>query len=378
MLRRNDKPRSVLLVGRIEDGGGADVLAPLSKAFATLADDVTVVAIAERSPQSVKGRPMHLADQPTGVDGVRRHVWSPRLRPATSPESAVAWLTSPIGELWASWPYPVLDEAAAHADVIVIQPDPAAALLRRLRRSAPKADIVCYAGAARDAAGLHPRLKTALRRDADVVDQIVVAARAMLPCFGSFGGRATYTPPGLEPADLKRSGRSPFVPGFDAVVIGPRPLDASVIQIAAATLAEARFHILGPSAGHRYPTNVIEHSALTEDDTQSFIAHADLGLVPFLDGPYADHAVDLCRELALFDHAGVPSVCPLPAALGKPLRCGYAPGRSESIRAALARTLFIPAGQTRGRAPAWLDVAAHIIGRDRSAGSTRSLVASVV
>ena len=285
--------------------------------------------------------------------------WSP-----TDGFGAVArWLTTPALEIWAGWPSRELDAATVSADLIILHSEPALALLGRLRRLAPHAKIVVYADDPHGSANMHPRLQVSLTRSRSALDHIVVTARSMLKHFEAFGERASHVPRGLDLPSTAQTETAELASPTQVVCTATATFDASVVQIAADALPEAEVHLVGPNntPPHRYPANVRVHSVLSGEAFAALVGGAQVGIVPLAGQADMDGLEDTDAGLLYFGHLGLPTVCPTSVVGRFPLRFGYQPGRSASIRDALARSLQAKRGSVRVPVLSWSQVAQRVI-----------------
>lgn len=330
----------------------------------TLFNEVNVVSMSlANSPIEQDGDGGRRPNTWSDAGGVRSLEWRGPWSPSGEGRRFRDWLAKPAVDLWAAWPCTELDAAARRANVIVVQSGPGVALLARLRRCAPNADIIYVATALLAGPGLSQRLQARLERDAGHVDRAVVVARAMIPRLPMFGRRIVFAPQAFDRTLDRATDRSPYGTGSKTIaVLGSAPFDASVIQIAATSYPDTHFHLIDVPAGHRFPANVTDHGILPRVETISCVRHADLGVAAFADEEDASFLADSSPQLATFDHVGLPVVCPLFAVGESAARFGYEPGRSASVRDAFERALRSGLRKCPVRMPSWLEVARLVLG----------------
>lgn len=332
--------------------------ANLVRTMPALFGEVNVVAMALDGPSDRKGG----ANSWSVAEGVRSFDWLGPWSPSTQGRRLRGWLLKQVVDLWAAWPCADLDAAARRANVIVVQSGPGAALLSRLRRCAPNAEIIYLATELLAGAGVHRRLQARLERDAGHVDRAVVVARAMISHLPMFARRIVFAPQGFDRGLDGAHGHSPYKASRNIVVLGSSPFDASVIQIAATSYSDVLFHLIGTPVGHRFPANVAEHGALSRVETIPYVRHADLAIAAFSDCEDAAFLADSSPQLASFDHVGLPVVCPIFAVGNSPARFGYEPGRSASVRDAFERAFRGGLRKDPIRTPSWIEVARLVLG----------------
>lgn len=328
----------------------------------TLFDEVNLVSMGLDGSADRVGERDGRPDHRSVAGSIRCFDWLGPWSPSGQGLGLRRWLVKPAVHLWSAWPCAELDAAARRANVIVVQSGPGAALLTRLRRCAPNAEIIYLATELLAGAGVHRRLQSRLERDAGHVDRAVVVARAMIPHLPMFARRIVFAPQGFDRALDGARDPSPYGASRNIVVLGSVPFDASVVQIAASSYPDAIFHLVNAPGGHRFPANVADHGARSQAEAVPYVRHADLAIAAFADEEDAATLADSSPQLAAFDHVGIPVVCPLFAVGDSAARFGYEPGRSASVRDAFERAFRSGLRKAPIRTPSWLEVAQLVLG----------------
>ena len=357
--------KSVLVVARSQHRTDSDEgIHCLIRALAGRCESLKVISLAFEASELLGPSfcaPRQAARGWQHVGGVACHTLPAPWSSSDAFGAVARWLTPPAFEAWAGWPSRELDAATASADLIILHSDPALALLGRLRRLAPEAKIVLYADDPETSANQHPRLRASLIGSRSALDHIVVTARSMLKHFEAFGTRVSYVQRGLDLPSAAQVEAVEYDGRAKIVCTAPTTFDASAVQIVADALPQAEIHLVGSNTPHRYPANVRVHSALTDQAYAALVGGARVGIVPLAGQAEVDGIADTDAGLLHFGHIGVPTVCPAFAVGEHPLRFGYQPGRSASIRDALARSLQARWGSARVPVLSWSQVAQRVI-----------------
>ena len=290
------------------------------------------------------------------VDGLRACLWRTRWHPVKMPlpDALTGWLF----HRWAGMACPVLDEAAAKADLILIESGIAPALIGRMRAIAPHARIVYRATDLLATAGVPQCIEATLQRHAHDIDMVVVVARSMLPHFDAFDCPRIFIPHGVDLRNLRRPTISPYDQPHNAVAVGSMLFDEGAIRALAQAVPHFTFHMIG-TPKRSFPSNVVLHDEMPFERTLPYIQHADVGIAAYLPAESSAYLADSSLKLMQYGAIGLPAVCPDFAVGEHGLRFGYRPGDSREIVQA-----FTKAAQTRRRpAPTqdWGDVADRLV-----------------
>ena len=262
-------------------------------------------------------------------------------------------------DLWARSRCAALDQAAAGADIILVESGLPPVLIPRLRALAPTASLVYRAADLLDTAGVHPRVQAVLDESAAEIDLIVVVAEAMLPHFARFPGRKIVLPHGIAWDLIAVARSSPFADRTNNVVtVGSMLFDSRAVATAAKALPDWHFHLIGTPPGS-YPDNVRQHAEMPFEQTLAYLHHADVGLAAYQRQGAPDYLSESSLKLLQFGALGLPAVCPDFAVGGPGQRFGYDPDDLSSVASAIIAAAGAP------RIPAsilsWSDVARRLM-----------------
>ena len=95
----------------------------------------------------------------------------------------------------------------------------------------------------------------------------------------------------------------------------------------------------GRGAERSAAANIVVHDRMLFQDTIPYIAHADVGLAPYEEGPGEAYLADTSMKLMQYGFFGLPAVCPKPVVGGYAGRFGYVRGDQASVASALQAAL---------------------------------------
>lgn len=292
------------------------------------------------------------------VDGVNCYLWHSLVHPANLHLRFVGPAVAAAYHLYARWPMPALEAAAAEADTIVFESGLSPMFIKRLRRCAPGARFIYVASDLLATIGVHETVARALAAGLDEFDLITVPARNMVPFFAEARARTAFIPHGLDVAELSGPMTSPYTAAQNICSVGSMLFDARYFEAVAPAFPEVQFHVIG--AGKPVPAlaNVHQHAEMPFRRTLPYIRFADAGVAPYLRSAGSDYLADSSLKLRQYAYFGLPAVCPDFAVGDYPHRFGYTPGDAASMIAATRQA--IAAGRAPGTAaaiPTWEDVA---------------------
>lgn len=123
----------------------------------------------------------------------------------------------------------------------------------------------------------------------------------------------TLDPMGLARAHTQTPGTSPFTPraACELVCAGTTQIDLDALSRLARSRPDWRFHILGRLKGTApQQDNLLFLGEQSYDETLRYIAHADIGLAPYLDRPGVEYQITNSNRLLLYRHFGLPILGP--------------------------------------------------------------------
>lgn len=296
------------------------------------------------------------------VDGIRCYLWRTHLHPFATGNALADRLMGPMFRLYARLPNRDVDALLAAADHVVVEASVAAILLRRIRRLNPRARIIYYATDRLATVGAHPFVQDRLARDADLIHHVSMRSWLMAPDFTWAPDRLTRIGFGIDPADFAGIGPSPYPAGTrNAVSVGSMLFDESFFHHAAAAFPDVVFHVIGCGRRFTAAANVIVHDEMPFRDTLPYIAHATIGVAPYLDAPDVEYLADTSLKLAQFEYLGLPAVCPDFAVGDIASRSPYRPDDPASIERAVAMALAA-ASTIRPRSfPRWEEIGERLL-----------------
>jgi 2-beta-glucuronyltransferase len=97
-----------------------------------------------------------------------------------------------------------------------------------------------------------------------------------------------------------------------AVCAGTTQLDYEALVWIAQSRPNWQVHVLGRSkvSQEKSPKNLIYHGEVKFDDVVNFIAHADIGLAPYIDKPGIEYQSTNSNRMLLYRHHGLPILGP--------------------------------------------------------------------
>ncbi|MBD3665389.1 hypothetical protein H9Q16_15740 [Sulfitobacter sp. TSTF-M16] len=124
----------------------------------------------------------------------------------------------------------------------------------------------------------------------------------------------TLDPMGIPKTAVEQPMANPFDPTFKgrvAVCAGTTQLDVMALQRIAAKQSHWQIHVLGrlKSPPPALP-NIIWHGEQNFDVALAHIAHADIGLAPYLDAPGIAYQTTNSNRILLYRHFGLPTLGP--------------------------------------------------------------------
>ncbi|KUJ73192.1 hypothetical protein AVO45_15745 [Ruegeria marisrubri] len=212
----------------------------------------------------------------------------------------------------------------ARADLVLIESGAPVMLTPLARRLAPQARLIYRVND--DIRLLNPPglLIRAEQRYACLFDRISTPSPRLAQRFPH--PKVTLDPMGIPREALARPQPDPYEPRaqFEAVCAGTTQLDIPALLRIAQSRPNWRLHVLGrlKSTPPRLP-NLFFHGEQSFDTTLAHIAHADIGLAPYVDRPGIEYQTTNSNRILLYRHFGLPILGPdrlchpsLPAIIG--------------------------------------------------------------
>jgi 2-beta-glucuronyltransferase len=300
------------------------------------------------------------------VDGIGCYLWRTQLHPFATGNRFADRLMGPLFRLYARLPSREVDELLAGADYVVVEASVASILLRRIRRLNPDARIIYYATDRLETVGAHPYVQQRLAQDAGLIHHVSMRSWLMAPDFPWASDRLTRIGFGIDSRDFASIGPSPYPEGSrNAISVGSMLFDESFFHSAAAAFPDVTFHVIGCGRRFSAAANVVVHDEMPFRETLPYIAHATIGVAPYLDAPGVEYLSETSLKLAQFEYFGVPAVCPDFAVGNIASRSAYRPGSPASIEQAIGQALAA-VGTVRPRSfPRWEEVGERLLHPER-------------
>ena len=290
------------------------------------------------------------------VDGVQAYLWRGSWHAMRMP--LVRDRMGYLYDMWARSRCDALDEAAATADVIIVESGIAPALIPRVRAAAPNARLIYRAADLLSTAGVHPRVQEILEQSDDDVDLVVVVAHAMLPHFDQFRAPKIVLRHGVDREQICAATESPYPGSRNIVSVGAMLFDPKPVSIAAERWPDWTFHLIGVPTSS-FPDNVVQHPEMPFSSTLPYLRHADIGLAAYQKEAQSDYLAESSLKLLQFGAIGLPAVCPQFAVEPGSLRFGYDPEDPATIVNAMERAANSPRAVSHVRS--WSEVAESLI-----------------
>lgn len=238
-------------------------------------------------------------------------LWSP-IHPFSTGISSLDRAAAPAHHafplFWRRHLAPVLTSA----DLVIVESGPPVMLGRDVARLAPQASRIYRVNDDLALLNAPPVLQSAEIRQSRYFTRISSASRRLLDRFPEHPNR-TLDSMGVPLAELADPGPSPFDPRrkIEAVCAGTTQIDLAAIVRTATDRPDWRLHILGalPQA-ECLPRNVVLKGECSFSETVRHIAHADVGLAPYLDRPGVEYQAQNSNRVLLYRHFGIPVLGP--------------------------------------------------------------------
>lgn len=246
--------------------------------------------------------------------GPRRQgfVWVPPIHPLRLPTRWLDPVTAFAARRYGASLPPAILEAAAAAQLIVIESTVAVALLDRLRQVAPRARFVYCASDRLVPNGMSPVLQTILDRTAPLYDLVRVPAASMLGDFPA-GTRVHHIPHGVDRAAFAVVRPSPYAANtINLVVAGDGAYDPVATRHVAEALPEATVHLFGRMSADslKGTANARFHGEVPFAALVPWLQHADIGLAPYEDRPQRNYFAESSLRQLQYRLCKLPIVLP--------------------------------------------------------------------
>lgn len=237
--------------------------------------------------------------------------WSP-VHPFGTGNSRLDAAVGSTQPLFSAYWHARLAAPLSAADIVVIESGPPVQLAPMARRAAMRARLVYRVNDDIRLLGAPGYLRRAERRNAELFDRISTASPHLAALFAGHR-RVTLDPMGIPRTLVERELPDPYLArtGFEAVCAGTTQLDMPALVRIALDNPNWRLHVLGRL--RRMPPklpNLVFHGECEFDATLAHIAHADIGLAPYLDRPGVEYQATNSNRILLYRHFGLPVLGP--------------------------------------------------------------------
>lgn len=221
-------------------------------------------------------------------------------------------LLRPLHDLFPAWWKPRLRPHLHSADLVLVESGAPLMLAPQLRDQTRQAQMIYRVNddirLLRPPAFL-PRLETEY---ADLFDRISTPSPHLARRFSAHHN-VTLDTMGIPRSALSAPQPNPYPPGNTrkAVCAGTTQLDTGALEQIARDRPAWQIHILGrlKSTPPAWP-NLIFHGEQSFATTLAHIAHADVGLAPYLDRPGVEYQTTNSNRILLYRHFGLPILGP--------------------------------------------------------------------
>lgn len=267
------------------------------------------------------------------------------LHPFSTRSPLLDAMLRPLHSLFPAYWYRPLRAALAQADLVLVESGAPIMLAPLARHLAPTAQLIYRVNDDIRLLGLPQFLCNSEPRFAHLFDRISTASPHLARRFNGLAP-VTIDPMGIPHKRLRTALPSPYkTHAFKhAVCAGTTQLDMRALVRIARARPDWQLHILGrlKSDPPKHP-NLKFYGEQDFDTTLAHIAHADIGLAPYVDAPGVEYQTSNSNRILLYRHYGLPILGPdrlchpsTPSIIGYSdpdawFRCETTPRKSEVI-----------------------------------------------
>ncbi|MEL7258233.1 MAG: hypothetical protein AAFN80_10390 [Pseudomonadota bacterium] len=206
-----------------------------------------------------------------------------------------------------------LQDHLRHADVVICESGAPVLLAPALARHALNAQRIYRVNDDIRLLNAPPGLVRAEQKNLDHFTRISTASPILAKRFATHA-HVTLDPMGIPQSSTNRSHPDPYKRSPNrkiAVCAGTTQIDMQAIRRIATARPNWDVHILGRLKIHppKHP-NLIWHGEQNFETTLAHIAHADIGLAPYIDKPGIEYQVSNSNRILLYRHFGLPILGP--------------------------------------------------------------------
>jgi len=317
----------------------------LSEAFADLGYDVTFVTV-QISPVSwLRKRDSRTCPQLWNEAGkliqkrpnLKSFVWLTPFHIFSLRSKIADHLSTPLSYLYGHWPLGQMRKSILQADLFLFESTGGILLMDRFRKMNPDAAYVYRPSDNLRHLGAHQAIVTAEERLLSQFHFISSPSQEMCERAKKYSNVA-FHPHGIDKIIFSQKFENPYPADSRtcAVSIGSAFFDYDFLRIAAQSLPDWAFHILGNVARTGTAPNIFYHGEIPFEQTIPYLHHAHVGLAAYRNQPEAKGLVDSSLKLTQYTWCRLPSVAPAYCMRAdRPHIFGYDLSRPETIREAL-------------------------------------------
>lgn len=307
---------------------------------------VTFFSVAYSLLSRLKGRDPRLgqdlpANRMVRHEGVDCYLWKTLVHPGGGlRQKSLRPLMDSWFRSYAGSAPPALAEAAAKADVVVVESGIGVLFLETIRRANPRARIVYLASDDLTTIGIHPYVIEQFQTAAAYLDYAVLPS-PLLAASMPAGLPCVHVPHGLDIDPDADVGPTPFAGGVTGVCVGSMLFDVDFFRLASEAAPEVSFHAIGSGVANPPAIpRVTWHAEMRYADTLRYLKHAHFGIAPYKQANAPYYLADTSMKLMQFGCFGLPAVCPeFTVGRHAGARFGYRPGDQASIGEAIRRAV---------------------------------------
>lgn len=311
--------RAVILTGHFPNQKRRGSMLWVSEALQQMGWHVTLVTVGYSWLSHLRQDPrLHCLPEPPrpGIHKISAQMTSVYSRSPIHPFSTgsrlVDRLVRPLHKMFVVFWAPRLRLPLAEADLVLIESGPPVLLAPIARSHAPRAKMIYRVNDDIRLLKAPEFLVRSEREFSHHFDRISTASPHLKLRFKDHAN-VTLDPMGIPQAQLRNPPPTPFVSRArkEAICAGTTQLDIPALVRIAQTCPDWRIHVLGRLRVS--PPNLPNLKFYGEQSfrhTLGYIAHADIGLAPYLDRPGVEYQSTNSNRLLLYRHFGLPTLGP--------------------------------------------------------------------
>jgi 2-beta-glucuronyltransferase len=306
--------------------------------FATVA--LSWLSVVRRDPRMAYPVRAESGRMRTLAPGLDSFVLFTRLHPANLRSRLLNQVSAPLFRTYGKALAGALEQAVAHADLLVFESTPGLLLVDRCRAINPQARYVYRVSDDLRLLGSHPVVLEAEGRLAPTFDLVSVPSAPMADLFPGLSN-VLVQPHGLLKEVFDADSTSPYNPGqVNLVFVGNSWLDHQFLSRASELFPDWQFHLIGPLADLPGRPNIHAYGELPFAATVPYIQHASAGLHTLAFAPGAEAFRDSLKVVQ-YTYCGLGVVAPEFLRSPRSNVFYYRPADDASISAALSSAVAL-------------------------------------